>query len=237
MPKIQIDVELTNDCNYNCYYCRNGQNACNKHYIEINSLIKSINSIKNISEVIVHISGDGEPTLHPDILTLVDYIYESNISCSIDTNGSKDLEFLIRMLKKNIHLNISWHSLESDHMNKCLLQKIKKIEQLYPQRITYIFVNDNTQHMQHALRFLKLFVLEGNILVKDQNTCNLYDQKLNLNEYLQLTNTKASQKHCYISSTGDIYNFYPYSFITDICKYDNIYSKEFDIKNIASIMI
>ena len=67
-----IEVSLTNACNYHCSYCK-GSNRGEISFLDVNLAFKFIDAmaIALNDDVTISIEGDGEPTLHPN---LVDFI-------------------------------------------------------------------------------------------------------------------------------------------------------------------
>ena len=104
MPLKKIYLEITNGCNLNCDFCiKNKRKIKNISFDEYKFII---NKIKDYTkEIYLHVLG--EPLLHKDINTFIDYANRLGLLVNITTNG-----YLINNIKtKNIHrLNISLHS-------------------------------------------------------------------------------------------------------------------------------
>ena len=101
----KIYIEITNNCNLNCDFCiKNKRKNIN---LDIDNYKYIIDKIKNnTKEIYLHVLG--EPLLHKDINTFIDYAYNNNLLVNITTNG-----YLINNIKDNKHihrLNISLHS-------------------------------------------------------------------------------------------------------------------------------
>lgn len=104
-----LDLFINNKCNFNCEYCT-VDNSINKNYDF--DLIKKIDFI---DYDVINILG-GEPTLHPDFIEIVKFIYNQNKNIIIFTNGTNlsklkkidylDIKFIISLhymkLKRNI---------------------------------------------------------------------------------------------------------------------------------------
>lgn len=96
---LNVELDLTYKCNYNCLYCRNGlikeKNELSLNVVE--SLIKELN-INNIFNV--NISG-GEPLLHKNFDSIIKLLSDNNITWNLTTNGSLIDEEMAKKLKDN----------------------------------------------------------------------------------------------------------------------------------------
>lgn len=105
MPLKKIYLEITNGCNLNCDFCIKNQRKITN--ITLDNYKYIIDKIKdNTKEIYLHILG--EPLMHNDINTFIDYAYNCGLLVNITTNG-----YLINKIKDNYHihrLNISLHS-------------------------------------------------------------------------------------------------------------------------------
>lgn len=83
---LNVDLEVCTLCDWNCRYCY----LPRRDYLpELKDLERMIDAIADIEPKTVLFTG-GEPFLHPDIMTLLDYaVRERKLSVSIFTNGSK----------------------------------------------------------------------------------------------------------------------------------------------------
>ena len=101
----KIYIEITNACNLNCPFCIKNKRTIT--HMTIDEYQSIINKIKDYTEEIYfHILG--EPLLHPNLTTFIDYAYNNGLKVNITTNG-----YLINNIKKNTNinrLNISLHS-------------------------------------------------------------------------------------------------------------------------------
>ena len=109
MPLKKIYLEITNGCNLNCDFCI--KNKRKLKYLDMDEYKYIIDKIKDYTkEIYMHVLG--EPLLHKDINSFIDYAYSKGLMVNITTNG-----YLIdRLTSKNIHrLNISLHSYNSKY--------------------------------------------------------------------------------------------------------------------------
>lgn len=74
-------------CNFACHYCHNSQIlAQNSNTIDFDQVLNEIKERIGFIDGVV-ITG-GEPTLHPDILEIVQKVKELGILVKLDTNGT-----------------------------------------------------------------------------------------------------------------------------------------------------
>lgn len=101
-----LDVELTNNCNFRCCFCPTGTKAMQrmKGYMS-DDVAEAI--VDNVSKY--HIPGVrfirwGEPTMHPQYLTILDKVKKAGAFIHINTNGSLlDEEHIYRLM--DMHLD------------------------------------------------------------------------------------------------------------------------------------
>lgn len=96
--KEKIEIDLTYDCNLRCANCnRSCTQAPSKERMTVVQIEKFVNESinKDVRWQLISLLG-GEPTLHPDILTilsiLLDYKikYSPNMTLQVETNGTGD---------------------------------------------------------------------------------------------------------------------------------------------------
>ncbi len=107
-------ISLTNKCNLNCYFCHNeGQK---KTGISTNLSCEEIIWVSNIAKGMGYtkfkLTG-GEPTLHPEILSIVKGINNLNVDdLSMITNGYKLFDIAKELKENGLHrLNVSLYTL------------------------------------------------------------------------------------------------------------------------------
>ena len=101
----KIYIEITNACNLNCSFCIKNKRKIN--YMTVENYKYIINKIRDYTkEIYLHVLG--EPLLHPDIISFIEYASNEGLMVNITTNG-----YLIQNLENidKLHrLNISLHS-------------------------------------------------------------------------------------------------------------------------------
>ena len=109
-----IIINLTHKCNYDCWYCYDKHNKNNKEFISFDYIEKFFNYYVNYSDIMgvkVVLMG-GEPTLHPGIQELVNYLQSLpfiNI-ISIITNLSAPYNSYVDLLQNDkLEVIFSYH--------------------------------------------------------------------------------------------------------------------------------
>lgn len=85
---IHIELGITNRCNHNCKFCT--LDWINHGGVDIDTDIL-LNNIKNFSDIgvkSIYFAGEGEPTLHKDLIKFISYANKLNIQTAISTNGT-----------------------------------------------------------------------------------------------------------------------------------------------------
>lgn len=150
----KIYLEITNACNLNCSFCIKNKRKIN--YISLEDYKTIINKIKLYTkEVYFHILG--EPLMHKDINTFIEYASKEQILVNITTNG-----YLINNLKDtaNIHrLNISLHSYNDNYnlnIDKYLENIFNKIDKLIKNSNTFVTLRlwVNNKHTKTILKYI-----------------------------------------------------------------------------------
>ena len=140
-----VEIKLTSKCNYDCYYCTcnpdigiPGHN--NKHKIcsfNIDNICMLITQAKNRlnRRINVFIFG-GEPTLHKDMISMINDINEvlgPEDEINILSNLSKPIKWFVNMVLKiectdNVYMSGSYHNIYTNSttfLSKCMFLKSK----------------------------------------------------------------------------------------------------------------
>lgn len=100
-----MHIYPTNFCNNNCTFCIMKEEKQN-YPVQLSkrTLFKAIRAAKRVGVKLIHFSGGGEPTLHPDIIEAMILARELEIKTAISTNGSVFLKELPRVAN---HIRVS----------------------------------------------------------------------------------------------------------------------------------
>jgi radical SAM protein with 4Fe4S-binding SPASM domain len=101
---IHAEIGITNRCNHQCKFCtldwiNHGTDSLDKKVI-----IDCLSEMRDMGLKSIYYAGEGEPTLHPNIVELIENSKQMNISQSMSTNGSL---FNKEMAEKTLK-NLSW---------------------------------------------------------------------------------------------------------------------------------
>lgn len=119
-------VYLIDVCNYNCTYCYNLFPRSNLK-IDSDALIAYIIKLHNVykKDIDLNLIG-GEPILHPQIFYICEQLNNLqfvHITCF--SNFSLPVDTYLKLLSKNVHLNLSWHSQNKYFFSKLNNERIK----------------------------------------------------------------------------------------------------------------
>ncbi|UCH93098.1 MAG: radical SAM protein [Candidatus Aminicenantes bacterium] len=126
-------IYLTNQCDLNCSYCLIKKRKETRYFLEIKEyqarirkLLEKNNHIKSIN-----MTG-GEPTLHPELLKIVDITRKVGIDhIIINTNGimlAKDRELLQALHDRDVTLALSINSIPFNSVQERLFEKLNDLK-------------------------------------------------------------------------------------------------------------
>jgi len=112
-PPETVVIEVTNACNLNCLMCGNRHMIRKMGYMEYALFKKIIIHIKDYVKK-VRLYSTGEPTLHPNLLEMIDYAHSAGIkNVSVSTNATLlDEELSEKLLKNNFTPELLQFSVE-----------------------------------------------------------------------------------------------------------------------------
>lgn len=82
-----INIEPTNRCNFKCKICPRRESSKPVGTMSMNLYTKLIDEIAEHKNTTIVLHKDGEPLLHPDIVKMVKYATDRNITTVFNTNG------------------------------------------------------------------------------------------------------------------------------------------------------
>ena len=118
---LRIELFLSNQCNYSCWYCFPGFNEGTHLWPKLDKVIPNLSHLldyykkhKNKKRFILHIIG-GEPTLWKDLGKFVQYFKENyNVIISMSSNGSRTLRWWEKYGEYFDHVILSTHHERAD---------------------------------------------------------------------------------------------------------------------------
>ncbi|HDZ16805.1 MAG TPA: radical SAM protein, partial [archaeon] len=134
-------LEITNSCNFACPVCfASSEKGRNHKHLDLTIVKRMVDTLIRSEGIVdlVQISG-GEPTIHPDIINIVEYIKSTGKikRIMLNSNGrkfSKDLDFC----KKLKAAGLKHVYLQFDGFNPEALKKIRGNSDLIPEKLKAI---------------------------------------------------------------------------------------------------
>lgn len=187
-----VEIHITNRCNSNCYFCNQKLFGKNRSELTIDNFQYLVNHLSNMGVKAIRLSGGGEPTIHPQILEVIDTIYNKGITLSsFDTNGielSSDISNrLLEGELQNLHISLqaptpeSWEKITKRSVSdfELVLTNIKEFIQLDKNRRVNVYVSfvidPITYDELDQVYFLREY-LGVRVLIHDLN-CYPYDDE------------------------------------------------------------
>lgn len=155
VPTRREMVDVGHQCDINCLHCYHRFEG-NKSFRDKESIMRDILKAKNEGNTYIDFSG-GEPTLHDDIVDLVEYVNSLGMKCCIITNGLYEYggvwDDLVDIVDGWL---ISTHGIEADHnkitgFDKSRAQQEKLIKFLENNKKTYRFNCCILSHNQYNI--------------------------------------------------------------------------------------
>lgn len=212
-----IDVELTSFCNIDCPGCfrqvkkNKVLNILNKDVISFEQLKKWIDKKEFPNLTLINLCGSiDEPTLHPEILKIVDY-FSKICNINISTNGStKTKKFWKTLGQYGVSVFFGIDGIDQKSLERYRIgSNFKKVQENYREFIksgghaTWQFIV--FEHNQHLLEKAKqISKIEG---FKHFRTIYSHregndEKKVNRKEEHEIICKYANQKRIFISHTG-----------------------------------
>ena len=131
----QVDIDLTNICNQDCYYCNSAEHRAaspvQKKYTEYIALLDKISGWRahspnsyGTTHTITY-PGGGEPTVLPGYEHVIEHTIDLGFLTSITTNGSK-LDRLLDSVPILKLQKLAWIGIDIDAGTEDLYEKIRR---------------------------------------------------------------------------------------------------------------
>ena len=142
-------------CNFRCSYCPAGLNEGKRRQVTFEHVKKLFTVLKSKLEpdrkIIFAFSG-GEPTLHPEFLEIVKYLYDNGVEVTMTTNGGKGVEWWREIEPYIAHMVISYHP-EFSKFDKIL----EKVEFLHEHCWVNIDMMMDPKHWDEQMAYTEKF--------------------------------------------------------------------------------
>lgn len=192
-----IDIELTNTCNFNCFFCPTGtgQQKRNKGFMTEEVFDKILKEALK-DNIPIRFVRWGEPTLHPKWMHFLQQATQNKLLTHLTTNGSR---LSPKIIKKLIDLPLdsikfsfqgidrkSYLKMRNIDYFDTLIQTIKSFYQLRKDKLRpYIHIsttitNEPAEKIEHFKKFIK-------------NFCDSYQVGRTVLEHIDLNQVKISE--------------------------------------------
>ena len=131
----QVDIDLTNVCNQDCYYCNSAEfrkeQPVQKKYTEYISLLDKLATWRQHSPNsygtthTITYPGGGEPTVLPGYEHVIEHTIDLGFLTSITTNGSNLHKLLDSIVVEKLR-KIAWIGIDIDAGTQDLYEQIRK---------------------------------------------------------------------------------------------------------------
>ena len=177
-------IEITNICNLSCEFCP--KTSRTPEFMSMILFEKILNQIKGHSKFIYfHVLG--EPLLHPDLKTFLDFSFKYNYKVNLTTNGT-----LINKVRDTLiespglrQINISLHSFDANPINQTMDEYLENI---------FSFIKEAGEK-SNILFALRLWNLEENVSLykkeKNRYILDMIENNFKLNYRIKEALTKV----------------------------------------------
>lgn len=215
-------IDITNICNYQCGFCWYHLNPKYQFlrtikgkpfFFPINKLKEFLDDLERINTKAITITSEGEPTLHPKIKDILQYISKKNISLALQTNGTYPIALNDTIIKcvNNLYINLSFITKECFELlnPKVLWQNDKVIA-----NINYIKKKRNTPKITIIYILNKANLCELDKIIDYFNRLNVDSVEFkaceilaSINDDLMLNKAQARAIALYLLKHKKICNF------------------------------
>jgi len=187
-------LDITTICNLRCLYCWDHSpflaNEIPPYELSFDAIKSIIDDAKELGVEKVHISGDGEPTLHKDFNGIIDYIYSKRMAMDLTSNGlisKKVFSSLLKMSAIEISISPAGSQMSKNNLLAEVAKNIRKLQKIKSNNpaivLVYILTNKNLTEIPKIIEFaekLNIFYTEFVFMdaVKETKKLQLKDSGL-----------------------------------------------------------
>lgn len=147
---------VTTACNCKCIMCNMHEKK--PEQISLEDAKKVLDFLAENKFLIAYITG-GEPTLHPDIVEIVDYSNRLGLVTTMTTNGTADKKLLRELKDAGLYVL----SVSLDHWNPSTCEKIRNHKNIMSKQVETIKYLKEIGVRTYALAFLNPFLIEEGV--------------------------------------------------------------------------
>ena len=150
-----VSIAITDACDLHCPHCHISKG---NSYIDVEVIMTICKKLDSMGSFDIAIGG-GEPTIHPDFITICKRIWnETNLGVSVTTHGRNLTKVMLDQLKGNlsflrISIDGTWHTYEKYRNSnyEYILELLSEIETLIPFGINVVVNSDTINDLDEIL--------------------------------------------------------------------------------------
>ena len=183
---VLMSICITSECNLRCRHCGNDSGLLSKSKLTFDEVKNIVDQASELSTMKLTITG-GEPLLHKDFFSILDYCYEKIPRLGLTSNGFLINEKNIKKIKNKLDvLKISLDGLENFHDDfrgregsfKRAINAIKKsVEEGIETRVQMTLTRENTSDVKQLIEKLNNLMVKRISIVPivptGRATCNM----------------------------------------------------------------
>jgi GTP 3',8-cyclase len=101
---IYMEVSPSGACNHRCLYCGLDFMGYKPNYLEADILKERLSELGGLGLKSIMYAGEGEPFLHPEMVSIIEHTKESGIDVALTTNGV----LLKKEIVEKVLINTEW---------------------------------------------------------------------------------------------------------------------------------
>ena len=119
---IYMEVSPSGACNHRCLYCGLDFMGYKPDYLKTEILIERLSELGTLGIKSIMYAGEGEPFLHPEMVSIIEHTRESGIDVALTTNGVLlRKEIVERVLSNTEWIKVSINEGTSINPNQMIL--------------------------------------------------------------------------------------------------------------------
>lgn len=202
---LEIKVQLTEKCNYNCDFCFNRQeNSKASNELPFSAAKKTISKIADEGIQAVRFTG-GEPLLYPKLLPLLSAAKKQNLDVLLNTNASLITVPKAKKIAKNAgNVLVSMHSLQANPKAIAAVKALSK-EGCFVRAAT-ILTRENIANLEKfqelisALPFSQWVLLRQILNVLNKNPVSISDMQTAVEKIESMNKGREKKQHFLIEN-------------------------------------
>ena len=147
---------ITSQCNCKCYMC--DMHRREPQRISLEDAKKVLDFLAQNKFLIAYFTG-GEPTLHPNVVEIVEYANRLGLVATMTTNGTVSREMLLKLKDAGLYLI----SVSLDHWDADVCEKIRNHKDIFAKQVSTMKYLNEIGLKTYALAFLNSFLVEDGV--------------------------------------------------------------------------